>query len=63
MALQRHYGTEILHEEFNREVILEVVEGIGFSLMREFLTGIRPYIKNAPEQCELYSWLFKKGPK
>jgi putative methyltransferase (TIGR04325 family) len=63
VAIQRHYGTEMLHEQFNRKVMLEVIEGMGFSLVREFLTGLRPYIKNAPEQCELFSWLFKRNIK
>jgi len=29
--------------------------------MREFVVGDRPYIKNAPEPCELRGRLFKKG--
>jgi hypothetical protein len=39
---------------------LTVVEDEGFSIVREFVVGDRPYIKNAPEQCELRSWLFRK---
>jgi putative methyltransferase (TIGR04325 family) len=60
VALQRHYGAEMLHEQFNRRALLEVIEGTGLCLKREFVTGYRPSIKNAPEQCELRSWLFKR---
>jgi len=60
VALQRHYGTEMLHEQFNRKALLQVIEGTGLRLIREFVTGYRPPIKNAPEQCELRSWLFKR---
>jgi len=49
-----------LYEQFNRRTILEEIEDTGLCLIREFLTGIHPYIKNAPEQCELKSWLFKR---
>lgn len=59
VALQRHYGAEMLHEQFNRQRLLMVIEGTGMHLMREFVTGYRPPIKHAPEQCELRSWLFK----
>lgn len=63
VALQRHYGTVMLHEQFNRQVLLEMIEGTGLRLIREFVTGYRPPIKNAPEQCELCSWLFKREPQ
>jgi len=58
VALQRRYGQEMLHYQFNRN---EVLSQVNLCLVREFLTGIRPYIKNAPEQCELRSFLYKKG--
>jgi len=63
VALQHHYGTEMLHEQFNRQMLLQVVERTGLHLVREFVTGYRPSIMNAPEQCELRSWLFKKESK
>jgi putative methyltransferase (TIGR04325 family) len=59
VAVQRAYGTKMLHPQINQGVLLEVVQGLGFSIVREFIVGDRPYIKGAPEQCELRSWLFK----
>jgi putative methyltransferase (TIGR04325 family) len=58
VALQRRYGVEMLHYQFDRN---ELLSQIKLCLVREFLTGIRPYIKNAPEQCELRSFLYKKS--
>lgn len=60
VALQRYYGGMMLHQQFNRHDLLEAVEGTGQRLVREFVTGYRPAIKNAPEPCELRSWLFKR---
>jgi putative methyltransferase (TIGR04325 family) len=60
VAIQRRYGSEMLHEQFNRKTILLWMEKLGLSLVREFLTGVRPLIKNAPEQCELITFLFRK---
>ena len=60
VAIQRRYGTWMLHEQYNQGALLQVVEGMGLRMVREFVTGHRPYIKNAPEQCELRSWLFRK---
>jgi putative methyltransferase (TIGR04325 family) len=60
VSVQKAYDTKMLHWQFNRKLLLQTVESAGFSLLREFVTGDRPYIKNAPEQCELCSWLFRK---
>lgn len=60
VAVQRAYGTKMLHPQINQGVLLETVQGLGLSVVREFIVGDRPYIKGAPEQCELRSWLFKK---
>jgi putative methyltransferase (TIGR04325 family) len=60
VAIQRAYQTKMLHPQINESVLLEVVRGLGFSTVREFTVGDRPYIKGAPEQCELRSWLFKR---
>lgn len=60
IAVQRAYGTEMLHPQINQGVLLEVVQNLGLQVIREFVVGDRPYIKGAPEQCELRSWLFKK---
>lgn len=60
VAVQDAYGTKMLHWQFNKSQLLGHVEILGFKLVREFIVGDRPYIKNAPEQCELGSWLFRK---
>jgi putative methyltransferase (TIGR04325 family) len=60
VAVQRVYGRKMLHPQINQGVFLEVVQGLGFSIAREFIVGDRPYVKGAPEQCELRSWLFKR---
>ena len=57
---QKRYNTEMLHHQFNRN---ELLSKIAHPLVREFLTGVHPYIKNAPEQCELRSFLFRAGTK
>jgi len=36
------------------------VKETGLILVREFVVGDLPYIKNAPEQCEMRGWLFKR---
>jgi putative methyltransferase (TIGR04325 family) len=61
VAIQRVYQTEILHQQLNAKDLLTVIQRCGFQLVREFVVGDRPYIKNAPEQCELRSWLFRKN--
>jgi len=30
-------------------------------IIREFIIGDKPYIVDAPEQCELKGWLFRRG--
>ena len=60
VAIQRAYGTEMLHQQLNQAAVLQVVSKTGLRLMREFVVGDRPYIRSAPEQCELRGWLFKK---
>jgi len=63
VAHQRRYHTEMLHYQFNRDEFLSSLTHSGLSLEREFLTGIRPIIKDAPEQPELISFLYKKESK
>jgi putative methyltransferase (TIGR04325 family) len=58
-AIQRVYETEMIHQQFNQEEFLAIVEAEGFRVVREFV-GERFSIDNAPEQCELRSWLFKR---
>jgi putative methyltransferase (TIGR04325 family) len=60
VAVQRAYGTKMLHPQINQGVLLKAVQDLGFTIAREFIVDDRPYIKGAPEQCELRSWLFKK---
>jgi putative methyltransferase (TIGR04325 family) len=60
VAVQYVYGTQILHGQFNKHELLQAIEKAGFNIVREFVVGDRPYIKNAPEQCELRTWLFRK---
>lgn len=60
IAVQKAYGTQMLHWQFNKDALLRVVKDTGLSLVREFVVGARPYIKNAPEQCEMRGWLFRK---
>lgn len=60
VAIQKEYGTQMLHWQFNKDALLKAVKDTGLSLVREFVVGDRPYIKNAPEQCEMRGWLFRK---
>jgi len=60
VAIQRRYGAIMLHEQFNPGRIVDVVGKTGLRMTREFLTGVRPYIKNAPQPCELRSYLFRR---
>jgi putative methyltransferase (TIGR04325 family) len=57
VVLQRRYGTEMLYYQFNRNELLTLID---LCLVREFLTGIQLNIKNAPGQCELRSFLYRK---
>lgn len=60
VAIQRFCGTEMLHQQLNQTEVLQVMRATGLRLVREFVVGDKPYILNAPEQCELKGWLFKK---
>lgn len=60
VSIQKAYGTKMLHWQFNKSQLISHIQQSGFELVREFIVGDRPYIKGAPEQCELGSWLFKK---
>lgn len=60
-ARQRIYDTEMIHMQFNQDELLRVAAGAGLKLLREVVVGDRPYIHNAPEQCELRGWIFKAG--
>jgi putative methyltransferase (TIGR04325 family) len=60
VAVQRAYGTRMLHGQFNEEEVLGILEGASLVLLREFVVGDRPRIKGAPEQCELRGYLFRQ---
>jgi len=60
-ARQRIYGTEMIHLQFNQDELLQVAAAAGLELFREVVVGDRPYIHNAPEQCELRGWIFRAG--
>ena len=62
-ARQRIYGTEMIHMQFNQDELLQVAAQAGLQLFREVVVGDRPYIHNAPEQCELRGWIFKAAPR
>ena len=59
VAIQRLYNSQMLHQQINQTELLETVRETGLTLVREFVVGDRPYIKGAPEQCEVRGWLFK----
>jgi putative methyltransferase (TIGR04325 family) len=60
VAIQRSSGAAMRHWQFNRQTLLQTLEEASFRVVREFVVGDRPYIRNAPEQCELRSWLFRR---
>ena len=60
VAIQRLYNSQMLHQQLNQTEFLETVRETGLTLVREFVVGDRPYIKGAPERCEVRGWLFKK---
>lgn len=60
VAVQYAYETQMLHWLFNREELLQVVLDNGFSLIREFIQEECPLIRNAPAQCVMRGWLFRK---
>jgi putative methyltransferase (TIGR04325 family) len=60
IAIQRLYNSQMLHQQINQGEFLEAVKETGLTLVREFVVGDRPYIKGAPEQCEIRGWLFRR---
>lgn len=60
VAIQRVYETEMILHLFSREDVFAVVEAEGFRVVRDFV-GERFSIHNAPEQCEVRGWLFKRA--
>ena len=60
LAVQREGNVLMLHIQFNLFELIKTIESNNFQLLREFVVGDKPFIKSAPEQCELRGWLFKK---
>ena len=60
ISIERLYHSQMLHQPLNQAELLETVKNTGLTLMREFVVGDRPYIRGAPEQCEIRGWLFKR---
>jgi hypothetical protein len=60
ISIERLYNSQMLHLQLNQPELMKAVEETGLTLMREFVVGDRPYIKGAPEQCEIRGWLFKR---
>jgi hypothetical protein len=45
----------MLHRQFDHSNLL------SFAIEREAEIGDRPYVKGAPEECELRGWLFRRS--
>lgn len=58
VAVQRAYGTKMLHQQFNQGELLRELERLGFMMIREIALGDPVCIKNAPEDALLKGWLF-----
>jgi putative methyltransferase (TIGR04325 family) len=60
ISIERLYNSQMLHQQLNQAELMEAVKETELILLREFVVGEPPYIKNAPEQCEMRGWLFRK---
>jgi len=60
VSVQRLYHSQMLHQLINQTELLETAKKTGLKFVREFVVGDRPYIKGAPEQCEVRGYLFKR---
>lgn len=60
VSVQCLYYSQMLHQLINQTELLETVKKTGLKFVREFVVGDRPYIKGAPEQCEVRGYLFKR---
>ena len=59
-AYRYGYDTEYVGWCLNQNEFLTHAKQAGLTLVREFLTGEKPVIVNAPEQCEYRGFLFQK---
>ena len=55
------YDTEYLGWCLNRQEFLDCAQAAGVKLVREFIVGYQPQIRDAPEQCEYRGYLFCAG--
>jgi putative methyltransferase (TIGR04325 family) len=53
------YGTEYLAWCLNLKELLQLANDLGLKLVREFVIGERPFITDAPEQCQYRGFLFR----
>jgi putative methyltransferase (TIGR04325 family) len=60
VAIQNSCGTRMLHWQFSKNELLKVINDFGLDLVREFVLEDCPFIKNAPSQCKMRGWLFRK---
>jgi putative methyltransferase (TIGR04325 family) len=59
-AWQQVYDSKMIHMQFNQDELLQAAADCGLEVFREVVVGDRPYIHNAPEQCELRGWIFRR---
>jgi putative methyltransferase (TIGR04325 family) len=59
VSVQRAYGKEMPHRQFNRDEILSVASRFGATVVREFVVGDRVPILGHPEPAEMRTWLFR----
>jgi putative methyltransferase (TIGR04325 family) len=60
-VMQRVYGSRMVFWVFRQSEFIDVVRRQGFELVREFLVQDWPPVHDAPEQCELRGWLFRRA--
>ncbi len=60
LSIERLYNSQMLHQQLNQTELMKAVKETGLTLIREFVVGEPPYIKKAPEQCEMRGWLLKR---
>jgi putative methyltransferase (TIGR04325 family) len=58
---QHGYQTEYPAWFLNRQEFLNSTNATGLQLQREFLLSEKPFVPDAPEQCEYRGYLFGKG--
>ena len=61
VAVQRHRGVTMLHQQLKRARFLAIVQNTGLRLVGEFAMGEHPRIVNAPEQPSIRGWLFQRA--